>query len=112
MNWALIGLAAAGLAAVGWRLLRSLVGLAGRVADVVWASEIAGARARRGDLTGMREAEAETDAARHARNRAAGVVVFWVLLLLAPAVLPWTRVLYAVLALVWVVPKRRDVQHT
>jgi len=102
----------AGVFGMAWRLLRSLVRLARRVADVVWASEIAGARARRGDLTGMREAEAETHAARRTRDRAAGAALFWVSLLIAPAVLPWTRVLYAVLALVWVVPKRREVQHT
>jgi hypothetical protein len=60
----------------------------------------------------MREAQAETDAARHARKRAAGAVMVWVVLLFAPTALPWTRVLYAVLALVWVVPKRREVQHT
>lgn len=112
MHWVLMVLAVAGVVAVGRRLFGSLLGLLGRVADVVWASEIARARARRGDLTGMREAQAETDAARHARNRALGAVMFWVLVLFAPAALPWTRVLYAGLALVWVMPKRREVQHT
>jgi hypothetical protein len=107
-----MGLAVIGVVAVVWRVFRSLLRLMHRVADTVWASEIAGARARHGDLTGMREAQAETDAARHARNRAAGVLVLWVVLLIAPAVLPWTRVLYAVLALAWVVPKRREVQRT
>ncbi|HKJ93521.1 MAG TPA: hypothetical protein VJ957_10145 [Longimicrobiales bacterium] len=107
-----MGLAVVGVVAVIWRLLRSLLRLARRVSDAVWASEIARARARRGDLTGMRDAQAEADAARRARDRAAVVALLWAFLLVAPAALPWTRVLYAVLALTWVMPKRRGVQRT
>ncbi len=97
-------LATVGFAGVAWRLVGAVLRLLSSLAEVLWTNEIARTRARRGDLTGMREAEVEVREARRRRTRAALVVALWLMLLTAPAVLPWTRVLYAALAPVWLVP--------
>jgi len=99
-------LAAVGFAGVAWRALRAGMRLLGSGAELLWANELARARARRGDLTGMDQADAEARDARRSRSHAALAVAFWLLLLTAPAATPWTRVLYAMLSLVWLMPRK------
>ncbi len=98
-------LAVVGFAGVAWRALRAGIRLLDSVAELLWANELARARARRGDLTGMDQADAEARDGRRSRGRAALAVALWLLLLTAPAATPWTRVLYAMVSPVWLMPR-------
>lgn len=99
-------LAVAGFCAVAWRLARSGFGLLRDLAEMIWADELSWTRARTGDLTGMQEADAAARAARRARWRDAGVVLLWTVVLVLPALLPWTREAYAVGNAVWLLPRK------
>jgi hypothetical protein len=80
----------------GWRLLRGGV-------ELLVAGEMARTRARRGDLTGMEEAEREMHSARRVRIRAGGELAGWVALLAVPPFTPWTLHIWAAVALFWIV---------
>lgn len=104
MDAALDVLSVIGIAAVAWRLARSFLRLLGRGAESVWAEEMANVRSRRGDLTGMAEADEQARSVARSRRRAAAATGFWVFLLAAPAVTPWARPVYAGLSLLWLLP--------
>lgn len=71
------------------------------------AGEVASSRATRGDLAGLSEAKDLQARARRARRLAAFQAFAWGALLIVPAFTPWTRELYAVYSLLWLVPRRR-----
>lgn len=105
MDVALTLLAVVGFAAVTFRLVRSGFGALRWGVDAFAAGERARTRARRGDLTGMAEAEQQIVRAGRGRRRAAGAVALWAAFLVLPPLTPWPRDLYAVYgavaALLW-----------
>lgn len=107
MEPAITILAAFGIAGVAVRLARAALRTLQRGVDAFVASEMARNRARRGDLTGLAEAEAWARSARHERLAAAGRAALWLALLVAPALTPWPRELYAACAVLWLVPRAR-----
>jgi hypothetical protein len=107
MEAALVILAVLGFVAALVRLLRAALGALRHGVDEYVAREAAEARARRGDLTGMAEAQTWNRGARRARIRALALVALWLALLIAPAFTPWARELYAACSLLWLFPRVR-----
>jgi hypothetical protein len=107
MESALAVLAAIGFFVVAWRLFKAILRVARLGLDVYAAGELADARARRGDLTGMEDATRAAAARRRTRWRTTGPAVVWLLLLVLPALTPWTRSLYASYTLFWVLGRLR-----
>jgi hypothetical protein len=107
MEAALAVLAAIGFFVVAWRLVKAVLRLARLGLDVYAAGELADTRARRGDLTGMEEAKRAAAARKRARWRMVAPAVVWLLLLVLPALTPWTRSLYASYTLFWVLGRLR-----
>lgn len=105
MRFLLIVLAVFGILAVLRRVLLAVLRLLGRGVDRIMANEMAEIRARRGDLTGLDEADVEHGRARRAQAGALAVLSFWVLLLIAPSLTPWPLALYASYSLLWVIPR-------
>ncbi len=103
MRELVILLAALGVVAVVLRLARALLGVLGRSAEGVAAGQAVDARAQRGDLTGLAEANAWRKAAGRRRARAVASAGLWGALLVAPAYTSWTSLIYAAYALLWVV---------
>jgi hypothetical protein len=97
--------AALGFMAIGLRVLRAGAGVLGRGMQRFVAGEVADVRARRGDLTGLSAARQQRAHAVRAQLRAAGVLSFWVALLIVPVLTPWPRWLYAAYSLLWLVPR-------
>jgi hypothetical protein len=60
--------------------------------------------ARRGDLTSMADAASQRARARRHRWIAFAVLSFWLVLLLVPPLTPWPLLLYAIYAVLWLVP--------
>jgi hypothetical protein len=107
MEAALVILAVLGFVAALLRLLRAAFGALRHGVDEYVAREAAEARARRGDLTGMAEAQTLNRGARRARIRALAFAAFWLVLLVAPPFTPWARELYAACSLLWLFPLAR-----
>lgn len=107
MEGALAIAAAIGFFVVAWRLSRAGFRAARLGLDEYAAGEVADARGRRGDLTGMAEAKRVAAERRRSRWRASGPLTMWLLLLIAPALTPWTRPLYASYTLFWVLGRLR-----
>lgn len=103
MDAVLTAVAIAGFAAVAIRFVRALFALLRLGAEAFVAGQTAATRARRGDVTGMTEAEGRARATRRARTRAAGALLAWGLALAVPPATPWTRPLYVSYAGVWAV---------
>jgi hypothetical protein len=108
MDTAVLILAVAGFAAVAVRMVGALVRVLTRGADALIARDVAAARAQRGDLTGLAEANLVRGAARRRRYVALGVLSIWAGLLLVPALTPWPTLLYAAYSLLWLLPPRRE----
>jgi hypothetical protein len=108
METAVLILAVAGFAAVAVRMVGALLRVLTRGADVLVAREVAAARAQRGDLTGLEEANLARGAARQRRYVALGVLSIWAGLLVVPALTPWPNLLYAAYSLLWLLPRRRE----
>ena len=107
MSTAITLLGAAGVLAVGLRLLRALFfALRGGV-DAVVARDVAENRARRGDITGLGDAQVAVRQARRRRLAALGVASLWIGLLVVPVLTPWPGMLYAAYSLLWLLPRRR-----
>ncbi|HEX7051998.1 MAG TPA: hypothetical protein VF188_17450 [Longimicrobiales bacterium] len=105
MQAALDFFAILGIAAVAWRIVRAVFRAARQGVDAFLAGEVAKTRERRGDVTGMDDAEAHAARARRARWRALGAVVFWSAVLALPALLPTEAApIYAAYALLWLLP--------
>lgn len=100
-------LAFAGAAALVLRLLRMLLRLGLRAAEVTAASGMAEISARQGDLTSLAERqEALTRARRRARVEVA-LALLWLAWLAVPTFAPWTREAYALAAPLWLLPRKR-----
>ncbi len=106
MSFIILVLAIAGFLAVLRRSAGALLRLLGRGVEAFLAREESSIRERRGDLTGLQEAVARTRGARRARLDAMLRFAFWVALLVAPLLTPWTALLYAACATLWLVPPR------
>ena len=104
MNAILTILAVAGIAAAAWHVLRAAVRFLSREAAGLWSDELARTRARRGDVTGLQDARREKSGLARLRRRALGEALGWTALLLAPAVTPWARTIYATYVVLWLVP--------
>ncbi len=110
MQWLWDLLTILGFVAVVWRVGRAAAHALGRTAERVTAGNAADTRARRGDLTGMAEADAWHRHAGRLRRWALWTCAFWLVLLVVPAYTAWTGPLYAAYALLWllnVLPRRR-----
>jgi hypothetical protein len=107
MRIAVFLLAAAGIAAVLLRAFGAVFAMLRGGVESFLAHDLAEIRARRGDLTGLEEAEALRVAARRHRLRAASVFGLWIGLLLVPLLTPWPQGLFAAYALLWLLPRRR-----
>jgi len=101
MEAALIILAVLGFVAVLIRLVRAAFGALRHGVDAFIAREAVEARARRGDLTGMAEAQDWNRGARRARLRSLLIAALCLAGLIAPAFTPWTREVYAAYSLLW-----------
>ena len=99
-------LALVGLAALVYRLGRSLlrVGLAAAEAGAVGG--MMRVSVRQGDLTGMAERQALVGAVRRGRALALLTAALWAALLVAPPLAGVARPVYAAAALVWLLPRR------
>lgn len=105
---ALTVLAAIGVMAVAWRSVCAFARLVRRELDRFLAREAADARASRGDLTGMADAESRAAEARRARRRVLFELGFWLALLLVPLWTPWTTPLYAGCSVLWFLIRARE----
>jgi hypothetical protein len=100
-------LAIAGVAAAVWHLLRAAFRFLSHGATGLWVGELGRTRARRGDVTGLQDAERDRREARSRKNRAGLEATGWLVLLVAPSLTPWARHIYAVCAVLWIVPALR-----
>jgi hypothetical protein len=100
-------LAAAGIAAAVWHLVRAAFRFLRYGANGVWTDELARTHARRGDVTAVEDAKREHETAARWKSRAGAEAVGWLILLLAPPLTPWARHVYAAYALLWLVPALR-----
>ncbi|MGH7474997.1 MAG: hypothetical protein ACRELD_01790 [Longimicrobiales bacterium] len=101
MNGAILILAVFGVLALLRHILRAVFVLARRGVDAFLAGEAADVRARRGDLTGLEDAERNAQRARRARVRASIGLAVWSALLVAPPFTEWTAEIYAACAMLW-----------
>jgi hypothetical protein len=106
MNIVIALLAAAGIAAVVLRALSALFRALRGGVDSFLARDLAEVRARRGDLTGVSDAAEQRRAAHRYRMFALLSAAVWIGLLAVPPLTPWPAFLYAVYALLWLVPRR------
>ena len=104
MRFLLFVLAVAGFLAV----FRQLVFAAFRVlrgsVDAFLLREVAGARAARGDVTGLVEARAAKSRSRRARLLEAARLASWTALLIIPFLVRPTMTLFAVYSALWLIP--------
>jgi hypothetical protein len=106
MRTAVLLLAIAGFAAVLFRAAGALVSALSGSVEGFLARDIADVRARRGDLSGLADADELAAAARRRRLVSLGVFSMWAGLLIVPALTPWPSFLYAAYSLLWLVPRR------
>lgn len=99
-------LAIVGFLALVWGLGLAVLQLVRGGVDGLVAGGLAETRARRGDVTGMSEAERHLARARRNRVRSAAFVAGWAALLLVPPLTPWPRAIYGAAAVFWIVHVR------
>lgn len=99
-------LAVVGGAALVYRLARALLRLGIAAAEKTAVDGMVEVSIRHGDLTTMAERKAHVGAVRRARAGAALQALLWGGLLAVPAVFDATRPVYALAALVWLLPRR------
>lgn len=104
MHTLLVLLGIAGFLAVATRAVRTALRLLHGGADELLTRQLSKTRAQRGDLTGLQEAETHRQLAQRRRRLALGALVLWGGLLLLPPLTPWPALLYALYALLWLVP--------
>lgn len=107
MSFLVLALAILGFLAIARNVALAGMRLLGRGVERLMAGEVAEARARRGDLTGVGDAEGERVSARRRQRAALAVFAFWGALLVAPVLSPWPRYLYAVCSVLWLLPRIR-----
>lgn len=104
-------LAAAGIAAAAWHLVRAAFRFLRDAAAGIWADEMAQTYARRGDLTALEEQEQERSEAQRTGARSGLLAVVWLAALAAPQLTPWARPIYAAYALVLLEPAVRRLRR-
>ena len=77
-----------------------------RGVDGYVARQVAGTRARHGDVTGMQDAATAATAAQRRRRRSTLLLGFWLAALLLPALTTWPQGFYALYSMLWVLPLR------
>lgn len=111
MKIILFVLAASGFGAVLLRLLRSAFRAMRHGAYTLYAREIAANRARRGDLTGLEEAQGWVEYARKERFQAICWTSLWLVLLVVPlTLLPAPLPVYAAYSGIWLIPSNQSRQ--
>ena len=99
-------LALVGLAALVYRLGRSLLRLGLAAAEAGAVGGMMRVSVRQGDLTGMAERQALVSAVRRGRALALLTLALWAALLVVPPLAGIARPVYAAAALVWLLPRR------
>ena len=107
MDPIILVLGIAGFLAALRGLTRASLRLVVRGVEVVMARETTDIRARRGDLTGFQAADQHAVQARNQRRRSVLAVAGWATLLAVPPMTPWTGLLYAAWAPLWLLSPRR-----
>lgn len=100
-------LAAAGIAAAVWHLVRAAFRFLRFGADGLWTDEVARTHARRGDVSSLEAAKQQREAATRWKTRAGAEAIGWLVLLLTPPLTPWARHIYAAYTILWIVPALR-----
>lgn len=98
-------IAAVGVGALVSRLLRMMLRLGLRAAEVTATSGLAEISARQGDLTSLAERRAALARARRQARRDLLLSLLWLAWLVVPAFAPWTREAYALAAPLWLLPR-------
>ena len=107
METVLTLLAAAGIAAAAWHLVRAALRFLRETAAGIWAGEMAETQARRGDLTALEDSKRKRAEARRSGARKGLVALGWLALLATPAFTPWARAVYASYSLLLLEPAFR-----
>ena len=94
-------LALFGAVAIFLRMMRGALSLALRTAEIASAGGMAEASARRGDLTGLSEANSAIARAKGARTRKFLTTLGWGLWLVVPLAMGWVPEAWAVAAPLW-----------
>ncbi len=81
----------------------ALFRIVGRGVEAFVAGQVGDTHARRGDVTGLRNADAARTVARRARRSAFALLATSVGLLLLPMLTPWPRWLYVAYVPLWLV---------
>lgn len=102
----LLLLAVLGVLALLARLVRSLLRLGLAAAEATAVAGLIEVSARRGDLTGLAERQAQEKRVHRVRLRSALRVLLWAGVLVVPALVGWGREVYAFASLLWLVPRR------
>ena len=102
----LLLLALIGFSAVFRQVLVHAFVVLRRGVDGYVARQVAGTRARHGDVTGMQDASTAATAARRRRRQSTLLLAVWVAVLGLPAFTPWPRELYALYSVLWLTPLR------
>lgn len=110
MTFLLAVIALPGIAAVLLRWSRAAFVTARHIIERFVAGQIADTRAKRGDISGMSEAEAIRQQSRAAAQRALWHLLFWSALLVFPLFLPIAWIVYVLYGLLWFVPARRSTE--
>lgn len=98
-------LAAIGVGALVSRLLRMMLRLGLRAAEVTATSGLAEISARQGDLTALAERRAALTRVRRQTRIDLLLTLLWLTWLVVPAFMPWTRQAYALAAPLWLLPR-------
>lgn len=107
MSALLLLLAITGILAALGRIFRAGVRALFGIAESYMAGHLGQARAQRGDLSGIADAETARAQGRRRRTLASLELVFWVAFLIGAQFTPWPRELYAALNILWLEPRRR-----
>lgn len=97
-------LAAVGIAAAAWHLVRAAFRFLRAGAEGIWAEEMGRTHARRGDLTSLEESERDRSEAARSRSWHGVAALAWLVVLVVPMLTPWARALYGACALLWLAP--------
>ena len=112
MRTGLLLLGVVGWAAVVWRLAWAILRLLRHGAEGMFAGDVADRRADRGDITGMQEAAASRADLSRVRRRSAVIVLFWLVLLVAPTLTANADQLYALYSPLWLLRTTRSPQRS
>jgi hypothetical protein len=87
------------------RLTGAVLRLGLALAEVAATSGVAEIGARRGDLTVLADARRDHRIARRAALRHALAALLWLVVLLLPPLIGWTRHVYAAASVLWLLPR-------